>query len=112
MDPAWRNFTAKMIAKSDATIVPVFFEGQNSRLFQIASHLHYTLRLGLLIKEFHARVDAPVRLVIGAPIPRDTLGQDATTMMETLRRATYALSPRPLRTYDTGYEFEERYKTR
>ncbi|WP_405054062.1 lysophospholipid acyltransferase family protein [Tabrizicola sp.] len=112
MDPSWRNFTAKMIAKSDATIVPLYFEGQNSRLFQIASHLHYTLRLGLLIKEFRSRTDAPVRLVIGDPIPRHSLGSDPTAMMESLRRATYALSPTPLRTYDPGYEFEERYKTR
>ncbi len=34
MDPGWRNFTARMIAKSDATVVPVFFEGHCSRLFQ------------------------------------------------------------------------------
>ena len=112
MDPSWRNFTARMIAKSNATIVPVFFDGQNSRLFQLASHLNYNLRLALLLKEFHARTDAPVRIVIGKPISRGTLGSDATAMMQTLRRATYALSPRPLRTYDPGYEFEERYKTR
>lgn len=68
MDPGWRNFTARMIAKSDATVVPIFFTGHNSRLFQIASHLHTTLRLGLLIKEFKARIDEPVRVVIGDPI--------------------------------------------
>jgi putative hemolysin len=112
MDPSWRNFTAKMVAKSNATVVPVFFEGRNSRLFQIASHLHYTLRLGLLLKEFRARTDAPVRLVIGKPIARETLGTDPTAMMESLRRATYALSPRPLRSYDPGYEFEARYRSR
>jgi putative hemolysin len=112
MDPAWRNFTAKMIAKSDATIIPLYFEGQNSRLFQIASHLHYTLRLGLLLKEFRARTDAPVRLVIGDPIRRTSLGDDPAAMMETLRRATYALSPTPLRSYAPGYEFEARYRNR
>ncbi len=115
MDPVWRNFTAKMIAKSGATVVPVFFEGHNSRLFQLASRLHYSLRLALLIKEFRARTDAPVRVVVGQPIPQDTLTPlygDATAMMETLRRATYALSPRPLQSYDPGYEFEDRYKSR
>ena len=99
MDPGWRNFTAKLIARSDATVVPVFFEGHNSRLFQIASHLHTTLRLGLLIKEFRSRVDEPVRVVIGAPIASarlDPLKRDATAMMDFLRRETYALSPRPL----------------
>lgn len=115
MDPGWRNFTAKMIARSDATVVPVFFTGHNSRLFQLASHVHSNLRLGLLIKEFRARVDEPVRIVIGEPIASAQLAPmkaDPTAMMEFLRRATYALSPTPLRSYDYGYEFEAKYKTR
>ncbi|MBT8409410.1 MAG: lysophospholipid acyltransferase family protein [Alphaproteobacteria bacterium] len=113
MDPGWRAFTARMIAKSDATVVPVFFEGQNSRLFQIASHLHSTLRLALLIKEFRARVDEPVRVVIGNPIDPAELAArrgDTKAMMDFLRKATYALSPKPLKSLDYGFEFEERYK--
>jgi putative hemolysin len=115
MDPGWRNFTAKMIARSDATVVPIFFAGHNSRLFQIASHLHSNLRLGLLIKEFRARVDEPVRIVVGAPISSAQLGSmkaQPGQMMEFLRRSTYDLSPDPLRSYDLGYEFEAKYKSR
>jgi putative hemolysin len=113
MDPGWRSFTAKMVAKSDAAVVPVFFEGANSRLFQIASHVHTTLRVALLINEFRTRVDEPVRVVIGRPIPRDRLDahrSDTKAMMDFLRRETYALSPRPLKSLDYGFEFEERYK--
>lgn len=115
MDPGWRNFTAKMIARSGATVVPVFFDGHNSRLFQIASHVHYTLRLGLLIKEFCARMDEPVRVVIGKPITAAELAPlrpDPKAMMEFLRRATYDLSPHPIGSYAPGYEFEAKYKTR
>lgn len=115
MDPGWRNFTAKMIAKSDATVVPVFFTGHNSRLFQLASHVHSNLRLGLLIKEFRARIDEPVEIVIGEPIAAAQLAplkSDPNAVMEFLRRATYALSPTPLQSYDYGYEFEAKYKTR
>jgi putative hemolysin len=115
MDPGWRNFTAKMIAKADATVVPIYFDGHNSRLFQIASHLHSNLRLGLLIKEFRSRVDEPVRVVIGNPIASARLAplkSDARAMMDFLRRETYALSPRPLPSYDYGYEFEDKYRTR
>lgn len=115
MDPGWRNFTAKMIAKSDATVVPIFFEGHNSRLFQIASHLHANLRLGLLIKEFRARVDEPVRIAIGEPISPSALGHlksDPCAVMDFLRRATYALSPDPQQPYDLGYEFEAKYRSR
>ncbi len=113
MDPCWRGFTARMVAKSDATVVPVFFDGRTSRLFQIASHLHYTLRMGLLIKEFGKRVDTDVEVVIGEPIGRDILDPmagDSKAMMDFLRKATYELSPRPLKSYDYGFEFEDRHR--
>ncbi len=113
LDPVWRNFTAKMIARSDATVVPIFFDGHNSRLFQIASHLHSTLRLALLIKEFRSRIDEPVRIVVGDPIPRAELAArrtDPNGMMDFLRRATYDLSPTPLGASGYGFEFEERYR--
>lgn len=112
MDPNWRTFTAKMIAKSGATVVPVWFEGENSRLFQIASHLHATLRMALLIKEFRRRTDEPVKLVIGEPICRDQIAAhagDPKAMMDFLRRETYALSPMPLEP-DYGFEFEAKHK--
>ncbi|WP_170339337.1 lysophospholipid acyltransferase family protein [Ruegeria arenilitoris] len=113
MDPGWRGFTARMVAKSKATVVPLFFDGHTSRLFQIASHLHVTLRMGLLIKEFKKRVDTPVDVVVGQPIGRDVLDPlagDTRKMMDFLRKATYELSPKPLKSYDYGYEFEERHR--
>ncbi|MBL3704538.1 acyltransferase [Sulfitobacter sp. BDSS02] len=115
MDPGWRSFTARMVAKSDAVVVPVFFDGHTSRLFQIASHLHVTLRMGLLIKEFRKRVDTPVNIVIGDPIDRDVLdplARDSKAMMDFLRKATYDLSPTPLRADEIGFEFEERHRAR
>ncbi len=115
MDPGWRTFTARMIAKSNATVVPIYFDGHTSRLFQLASHLHYTLRMGLLIKEFRKRVDTPVRVAIGEPIDRaeiDSRAGDARALMDFLRKATYELSPTPLKSYDYGFEFEERHRAR
>lgn len=113
MDPSWRSFTARMVAKSNATVVPIYFDGHTSRLFQIASHLHTTLRMGLLIKEFKKRVDTPVRIVVGKPIAREELekrARDAREMMDFLRAATYSLSPKPLKSMENGYEFENHYK--
>ena len=113
MDPVWRNFTAKMIAKSGATVVPVYFEGANSRLFQLASRLHSTLRMGLLIREFRARVGTKVRVVVGEPIPKadlDRLKGDPTACMDFLRKATYGLSPDTVDPTVMGYEFEPRYR--
>jgi len=113
LDPGWRRFTARMIAKSNATVVPIYFDGHTSRLFQIASHLHATLRLGLLIKEFRERVDTPVRVAIGEPLGRDVLeplAGDAKAMMDFLRKATYELSPKPPRASELGFDFEERHR--
>ncbi|MBD3663494.1 lysophospholipid acyltransferase family protein [Sulfitobacter sp. TSTF-M16] len=109
LDPAWRSFTARMIAKSRATVLPVYFHGHTSRLFQIASHLHATLRMGLLIKEFNKRVDTAVRVSIGSPLTRDLLDPlsgDAKGMMDFLRKATYELSPNPIGASELGFEFE------
>ena len=113
MDPGWRAFTARMIAKSNATVVPIYFDWHTSRLFQLASHLHYTLRMGLMIKEFRKRVDTPVRIAIGEPIPQHEIAsraKDARALMDFLRKATYELSPTPLASYDYGFEFEERHR--
>jgi len=113
IDPSWRTFTARMIAKSNAKVVPIFFDGHNGRIFQMASHLHQTLRLGLLMQEFRKRIDSPVRLVIGDPIPQQQLqarSKDASALMDYLRKATYDLSPVPFDDYDYGYEFEDRHK--
>lgn len=115
MDPAWRTFTAKLITKSDAQVVPIYFDGRNSRLFQLASHAHLTLRLALLINEFKRRVDAPVRVVIGEPVARREIAEhahDPKQMMDFLRRKTYELSPEPLDDFSHGFEFEEKRKAK
>lgn len=112
LDPAWRTFTARMIARSEATVVPIFFQGHNSRLFQVASHLHYTLRVGMLIREFKARTNSRVRVVVGRPVARDALDArrgDAKAMMDFLRKATYDLSPTPVG-HALGHEFEARWR--
>ncbi|MEO3414844.1 lysophospholipid acyltransferase family protein [Roseovarius sp. CAU 1744] len=109
MDPGWRGFTARMVAKSRATVVPLFFEGQNSRLFQVASHMHQTLRMGLLIKEFGRRVDSPVRISVGRPLNRDVLdplAKNAKSLMEFLRHKTYELSPEPVDSRSVGFEWD------
>lgn len=112
MDPVWRGFTAKMISKSGATVVPMYFEGANSRLFHLASHLHVTLRMGLLVREFKSRVDRPVRVSIGKPLGPEKLAPfrgDAKMLMAFLRTETYGLASTPLADLSHGYEFEEKH---
>ncbi|MFY0618223.1 lysophospholipid acyltransferase family protein [Shimia sp.] len=113
LDPGWRGFTARMVAKSEATVLPVYFDGHTSRLFQIASHLHSTLRMGFLIREFKKRVDTPVRVVIGEPLNTEAIksrAKDTKALMDFLRVSTYSLSPQPISNLGYGFEFEEKYR--
>ncbi len=93
IDWPWQPFTAQLIQRSKATVVPIFFSGQNSRLFQIASHLSPTLRLSLIFKEVHDRIGSELPLVIGKPIPHEELAPltDRQTLLNVLRERTYAL---------------------
>lgn len=92
-DPEWKTFTGRMILQGKAPVVPVFFGGQNSMLFQVASHVSMTLRLSLLFKEVHDRIGDTLAIRIGRRIPYEKLKgfSDRKEMMSFLRDETYAL---------------------
>lgn len=92
-DPDWNPFTSKLILKSKARVVPIFFEGQNSRLFQIASHISPSLRLSLLLNEITNKIGKRVNVRIGDAIEHTALENFPTRkeLMNFLRSHTYAL---------------------
>ncbi|MEE2774227.1 MAG: lysophospholipid acyltransferase family protein [Pseudomonadota bacterium] len=109
VDPSWRRFAAKLILKSQANVVPIFFYGSNSRIFQIASHIHYNLRLALLLNEFKRRVDDKVLISIGQSLPSEEITElknDSNALMEYLRLKTYGLSVDPEQDFECGFEFD------
>jgi putative hemolysin len=73
IDARWQPFVAHLIQRSKATVVPIWFDGQNSWLFQMASHLNATLRLSLIFHEVKARIGTDLRVNIGDPIAFETL---------------------------------------
>ena len=75
IEAEWNVFTHKMVRSSGATIVPMHFTGQNSRLFLIANKLSDTLRQGLLLYEIKRALFKPQRPYIGQPIPADELAK-------------------------------------
>lgn len=114
MDPVWRSFTARLVQRSGATVMPLHFSGSNSRLFQLASHANYGLRMALLLREFATRTDGPVRIALGRPIPAAELarfGSDGRALMMHLRQRTYALAPRPVDATRLGHEFELHHRS-
>ncbi len=79
---------------SKATVVPVFFVGQNSRLFQLASHMSLTLRLSLVFRETARRIGTRLKVRVGAPIPFAELDhiEDRVALVLELRKRIFDLA--------------------
>ena len=91
----WNVFTAKMIRKSGATVVPMRFPGENSRAYQIANKVSPILRQGLLLHEIVHSLNKPQGPVVGHPIPQekiDEFASDPRGFMTWLRDHTMALT--------------------
>jgi putative hemolysin len=94
VDLPWAPFTAKLIQQARASVMPLFFAGQNSRLFQLASHLSMTLRLSLIFHETAKRIGTTMQVRIGEPIAYADLAamRERMALVEELRRVTFALA--------------------
>ncbi len=82
----WKTFTARMILAARAHVLPVYFEGQCSPLFQLLSRIGLTLRLAFILREFRKRVGKPLKAHIGRLIDY----QDMIDAAGTNRRALMA----------------------
>ena len=93
LDAAWHTFAAKLALLPDVTVVPVCFHGQNSRLFQLASHLHYALRIALLFRETRRRAGSRIGVSVGEPVTARELAAMGSRdeVVAELRRRTLTL---------------------
>ena len=90
----WHPFTAKLIQKSGANVVPIFFPGSNSRIYQIANQISATLRQGLLIYEVVHAMNKPQKPLVGSLIKQDEISvwkSDPRGFMRWLRERTLSL---------------------
>jgi putative hemolysin len=94
VDGRWQPFVSQLIQRSKATVMPIWFGGQNSRLFQIASHVSLTLRLSLIFHEVETRIGTALPVAIGAPIPFASLAsvKDRQELADELRARVYGLA--------------------
>ncbi|QDG77044.1 lysophospholipid acyltransferase family protein [Labrenzia sp. PHM005] len=91
----WKTFTAKMIRSSKATVLPLYFDGQNSWLFHLVSKFSLTLRLSLLVREFRKILGSVIPARSGAPIPYETLSgfSDQKEIMDFLQSKVMEMAP-------------------
>lgn len=90
----WNVFTAQLIRRSGAKVVPIYYPGRNSRAYQIANKISPIFRQGLLLHEIVRSCNKPQAPVIGAPLTEEQmekLHSDPRGFMAWLRQHTLDL---------------------
>lgn len=90
----WNVFTAQLIRRSGARVVPIYFPGANSRWYQIACQISPILRQGLLLHEIVRSCNKPQAPVVGKPLTdeqMEKLHSDPRGFMAWLREHTLNL---------------------
>ncbi|MEM6551720.1 MAG: GNAT family N-acyltransferase [Planctomycetota bacterium] len=94
-DPVWNTSVGRIVQRTGATALPVYFDGRNSYAFQLAGLAHARLRTLMLPNEMMRRRGRRVPIHIGRPVSPGrlkTLG-DAQRTTDYLRVRTYLLRP-------------------
>lgn len=111
VDAPWHPFVGRLATIPGVTTLPVHFSGQNSRLFQIASHTSYPLRVALVFHETRRRIGQPVTIRLGAPIAAAELARlDRDEVAAQLRRRCMSLAAPALRNPDETYVWPRHIK--
>jgi putative hemolysin len=94
-DLPWKIFPAKLVQAARASVIPIYFEGQNGRLFHLASRVSLTLRISLLIREFRRLSGSTITSHIGDVISWETLssGADRKDLLSRLYSAVFSMAP-------------------
>lgn len=92
-DREWQIPVLKMIKKAGVPIVPIYFQGTNSRLFHLLGLIHPTLRTARLPSELFNKRKKTIRIRIGNPISVKEQNEfsDIARYGRYLRTKTYAL---------------------
>ena len=75
-DAQWKKFTSKIVKATGTPVLPVFFHGQNSRLFQIIGNFNLTLKLSMFFHEICNMIGKDIYLTIGSTLNWADYGSD------------------------------------
>lgn len=92
-DREWQISILKFIKKAEVPIIPVYFQGSNSRLFHMLGQIHPLLRTAKLPSELFNKKNKNIKVRIGNPIPIKEQAEftDVAHFGRYLRARTYAL---------------------
>lgn len=92
-DGPWAAQSIKLIRKAEVPVVPIYFDGKNSRLFHLLGVIHPALRTLRLPAEMMNKRGKKLRMRIGKPIPAKDIAafEDLDQLSRFLRAKTYAL---------------------
>ncbi len=92
-DPRWKTPVIKLIRHADVPVVPLWFDGANSLVFQILGMVHPGLRTLQLPREMLRMHGRSVRMRIGNPIPTKELARFGSMddLARYLRAKTYSI---------------------
>lgn len=92
-DLPWKMFVARLVQTAKASVIPVYFEGQNGRLFHLVSQFSLTLRTSLLIREFQRLYGKQINAWIGEVMPWEQLSaiSDRKALLNHLHDSVFLL---------------------
>ena len=95
IDSEWKQFTSKLSIKTKSSVLPIYFEGQNSHLFHVANKMGQTFRYSLMMYELKRKIGHSIKVHIGEVIPFENIKNigDLKEITKYLRKKTYALDP-------------------
>lgn len=71
-DKEWSVSVLKLIRKANVPVIPIYFKGSNSLLFQLLGFIHPMLRTVKLPSELLNKKNRVIKLRIGSPITTET----------------------------------------
>lgn len=93
-DLPWKNFAYRLIRSAEATVLPLYFVGQNGPMFHAASKVSLAWRIAPLVGELDKRRGRPLTVRVGQPIAWAELAAipSAALAMRALRQRVYQLA--------------------
>ncbi len=93
-DKQWNPVVGKMIMKAQVKVIPVYFSGHNSLIFNLLGLVHPVLRTAKLPSELFNKKNDKITVRIGKPVSIKTINEfaDPNELLRYLRAKTYALS--------------------